>query len=176
MKKLILLLIFNLLPLSKIDSQGVDPVVYETPSEYKYEWYHPITLEEDILHRLVSVGIDSTYAKFIVCQAIFESGWFKNSLTVKHNNVFARHHGKLDQYSLGAGGRAEGHSKFARYKSIPDAVLSQVDYFDRKGYSYNWKSIDQFAKELKQKGYYEASESHYARGLKTIYNKLYGTV
>ena len=173
MKRLILGILLNLVLITGIDSKVTGHIA--APKEkVATVWYHPITMEDEILYRLVTNGVDSLHAKFIVCQGIFESGWYKNNLSKRHNNIFARHHSKYDRQSLGAGGTAEGHSKFARYPSIPAAVESQVEYFQRKKYSFSWTSIEQFAKELKQKGYYEAPESHYARGLRKIYNELYG--
>lgn len=127
---------------------------------------HELTIEERITIVLLDAGLDSMTAKLIVAQSKHESGNYKNSLTRKHNNVFARWWSKYDKYSMGSGAKAEGHTRFARYQSIELATLSQIDYFKRKGYSMKWKSADAFAKELKAKGYYADSTSNYSRALR----------
>jgi hypothetical protein len=113
---------------------------------------------------LVKQNLDSFVVELLVAQSKHESGNYTNSLT-KYNNLFGRHHHKTDKYSLGAGARAEGHSRFARYATIEDAVLSQLDYLHRKEYSFKWSSAYQYAIELKRKKYYEAPVKVYTNSL-----------
>lgn len=129
-----------------------------------------LTIEERITLVLQDAGLDSMAVKLIVAQSKHESGNYKNSLTRKHNNVFARWWSKYDIYATGPGAKAEGHSKFARYQSIELATLSQIAYFKRKGYSMKWKTADAFAKELKAKGYYADSTSNYSKALRRHLN------
>lgn len=141
------------------------------PNEVDYSYAIPINVEELTTEQRITLvledaGLDSMTVKLMVAQSKHESGNYKNSLTRKHNNVFARHWDKRDTLSLGSGGSAEGHSRFARYESVEKATLSQLAYFKRKGYSMKWDSAESFAKELKSKHYYEDSTRNYVNALR----------
>ena len=123
-----------------------------------------IDYEGRIRRVLESEELDSYTIELIVAQSKLESGDYKNTLT-PYNNVFARHYHKSDTFAISAGAKAEGHSRFAKYPSVESATLSQLWYFRKKNYSFNWKSPYQFALELKQKRYYEADIMVYTKGL-----------
>lgn len=163
--KYIVILALSLLPLkvhNAIAQVNVSDIVVVNARE--------LTIEERITIVLQDAGLDSMSIELIVAQSKHESGNYKNSLTRRHNNVFARWWSKYDKYSVGSGAKAEGHSKFARYQSVELATLSQVAYFKRKGYSMKWSTPEAFAKELKAKGYYEDSTSNYSRALRRHLN------
>jgi hypothetical protein len=123
---------------------------------------------ESIIRRtLKKENIDCFTIELIIAQSKHESGNYKNSLT-QYNNIFARHYHKIDTFAISAGACAEGHDRFAKYPSLEYATLSQLAYFKRKGYSMKWKSTNQFALELKQKGYYEAPIDNYNAALNRI--------
>jgi len=121
-------------------------------------------IECEVRKTLAKQNLDSFVVELLVAQSKHESGNYTNSLT-KYNNLFGRHHHKTDKYSLGAGAHAEGHSRFARYATVEDAVLSQLDYLHRKDYSFKWNSAYQYAIELKKKKYYEAPVKVYTNAL-----------
>ncbi len=132
-------------------------------------------MHELIFNALVENGIDTLVSQLIVCQAYHESGNFKNSLSKHHWNVFSRLHADRDSLSLGPFGKAEGRSDFASYSSLDSAVVSQISYLKRKGYSMKWKNTYQFSVELKKKNYYKDTVHRYDRSLKRIYRQLYGS-
>jgi hypothetical protein len=123
-----------------------------------------IDYEGRIRRTLESEEIDPYVIELIVAQSKLESGDYKNTLT-PYNNIFARHYSKKDTFAISAGAPAEGHSRFAKYPNVESATLSQLSYFRRKHYTFNWKSPYQFALELKQKHYYEADLMAYTKGL-----------
>lgn len=127
-----------------------------------------------IFNILIEQGIDTATSELIVSQAYHESGSFKNSLSRHHRNVFSRLHHKRDSLSLGPFGRAEGRKDFASYASLDSAVISQLCYFKRKGYSMKWNNTYAFALELKKKNYYKDNPLKYSRALQRIRNQLYG--
>lgn len=157
--KTILLCLFLVLPFG----------TYESPIEFRkdIEFKAPVALSVDDSIRLVlsNKNLSKESIELIVAQSKHESGNYTNNLTRKHNNIFARHYHKSDTFALGAGGEAEGHSRFARYKSIEYATLSQYYYFKRKNYSFAWRTPREFAIELKKKRYYEDSVSNYINAL-----------
>lgn len=113
---------------------------------------------------LRSEEIEPYVIELMVAQSKFESGNYRNSLT-PYNNVFARHYSKRDTFAISAGAPGEGHTRFAKYPSVESATLSQLWYFRKRHYTFNWKSPYQFALELKQKHYYEATVQAYTKGL-----------
>lgn len=120
---------------------------------------------ESVIRRtLKNQKLDCFVIELLVAQSKHESGNYKNSLT-EYNNVFARHYHRVDTFATSAGACAEGHDRFAKYPSLEYATLSQLAYFKRKGYSFKWNSADQFALELKQRGYYEAPIEKYSLAL-----------
>lgn len=146
---------------NQVQEQSSTDLMYAIPINVE-----ELTIEQRITLVLEDAGLDSMTVKLMVAQSKHESGDYKNSLTRKHNNVFARHWDKRDTLSLGSGGKAEGHSRFARYESVEKATLSQLAYFKRKGYSMKWASAEEFAKELKSKHYYEDSTRNYVNALR----------
>jgi len=121
--------------------------------------------KETIIRRvLIEENVIPFIIELIVAQSKLESGSYTNGLTI-HNNLFGRHYSKKDTFAISSGATAEGHNKFAIYPSVENATLSQLAYFKRKGYSFNWKTAKDFATELKANGYYEASEPSYTKGL-----------
>lgn len=129
-----------------------------------------INYESEIRDVLKTEGLDPLVVDLLVAQSKHESGNYKNGLT-KYNNVFARHYHKNDTFATSAGAKAEGHSRFAKYPTLRSATLSQISYLKRKNYSFKWKSPSQFAKELKSKGYYEATVEDYTAALKSYMPK-----
>lgn len=120
--------------------------------------------EKEIREVLINEGIEPYIIELLVAQSKHESGNYRNSLT-QYNNVFARHYFKADTFAISAGAPGEGHTRFAKYPSVEYATLSQLWYFRRKGYSFNWKSTYQFAAECKRKGYFEAPLNVYVNAL-----------
>lgn len=120
--------------------------------------------EAEIRDVLEKENVDPYVAELLIAQSKHESGNYKNNLT-KYHNVFARHYHKNDSFAISAGAEAEGHSRFAIYPSLKNATLSQLSYLKRKKYSFRWNSPNQFAVELKSKGYYEATVEEYSAAL-----------
>lgn len=132
-----------------------------------------LTIDQRIYNTLLETDSISEFnIKLIIAQARHESGNFKNKLTKEHNNVFSRLHSKKDTLSLGGFGYAEGRKGYASYKSIDSAVVSQILYFKRKGYSLNYKSEKEFAEELKKKKYYTDDLNRYVNALSKHMNRL----
>lgn len=126
--------------------------------------YFSLEIEFQIRDILKDSSIAPYVIELLVAQAKHESGEFKNNLT-RYNNIFARHYHKSDTFATSAGARAEGHTRFAIYPSIRNAVLSQLWYLKKRKYSFKWSSPYQFCLELKQKHYYEASVKSYTSAI-----------
>lgn len=133
-------------------------------------------IEQRIYKTLLTEGVDSISAKIITAQAAFESGFFKNELTLKHNNVFALLHNPYRQtYSFGGKGRAE-HDKrsgYAQFKSIEEATKDFVLFLKYRKLGTKFANCDIYAWLLKKKRYYGSPWEHYARGLRYCHRKLF---
>lgn len=124
-----------------------------------------LSIEDSVRLVLSEKNLNKYTIELLVAQSKHESGNYRNSLSVKHKNIFSRHWDKYDTLSLGAGGQAEGHNRFARYKSIKNATLSQYNYFMRRKYTMQWNTPAEFAIELKSKHYYEDDVKRYTKAL-----------
>lgn len=157
--KTILIILFLIVSI-KIDYATKIETI-ETELEDKVE----LSVEDSIRLILSTKDLSPFTIELLIAQSKHESGNYQNKLTRLHNNIFARHYSKVDTFSLGAGGEAEGHSRFARYKSIKDATLSQYAYLKRKSYSLEYNNAKEFAEELKKKRYYEDDLNNYINAL-----------
>jgi uncharacterized FlgJ-related protein len=129
-----------------------------------------LSIEDSIRLILNEKNLPKFTVDLIVAQSKHESGNYTNKLTKLHNNIFGRHYSKYDTLALGDGGEAEGHTRFARYKSIADATNSQYKYFLRKKYSLDWYNVDDFVKELKSKNYFEDKTDNYKKSINKLLN------
>lgn len=123
--------------------------------------------------------IEINHKDIIVRKAIIESGWFKSSLTVKHNNLFGMctpttrktkalgtAFGKTVSYTdkSGRDGARVINYKYAKFKHWTDSVddlMMWQNYWESKG--YNTRDYYKFLNDL---GY--AYESNYIKVLKSV--------
>ncbi len=133
-------------------------------------------IEQRIYKTLLSEGVDSVSAKIITAQAAFESGFFKNDLTLKHNNVFALLHNPYRKtYSFGSKGQAEHdrRSGYAQFRSIEEATKDFVIFLNYRKLGTKFANCDIYAWLLKQKRYYGSPWEQYAKGLRHCQRKLF---
>jgi uncharacterized protein YccT (UPF0319 family) len=164
------ILLTSMLLVSTFGIELKNEVVYTLPKHKMSEEIEESAYEREIREVLEEEEIEPYVIELLVAQSKHESGNYKNNLT-KYNNIFARHYFKADTFAISAGAKAEGHSRFAIYPSVKAATLSQLWYFKRKHYSFNWKSTYQFALELKSKHYYEAPIPVYVNALNKFMRK-----
>lgn len=125
-----------------------------------------VPLDQRIRTKLKDCHItDSLTIEIFIAQARFESGNFTNRLTRDHNNIFSmRNPRKRPTKSLGPLARAEKRNGYASFRSIEEATEDFVLYLEFSGIPRKI-TLDQYCKILKQKGFYEATEKHYRRGV-----------
>lgn len=124
-----------------------------------------LTTEERIVMVLRDSGFSRPMQRIILAQAKHESGGFKNSLTVYHNNVFAMLHPRQRRtLSMGPWAKAEGRGGYGSYASIEDATRDYILYCrfmnvqqktDAKSYIY----------QLKRLWYFGDNRERYLRGV-----------
>lgn len=157
--------IILMLMCASINMNEAHVIVKETKLEVKIK---ELSIEDSVRLVLSEKNLSSYTVELLIAQSKHESGNYRNSLSRLHKNIFSRHYEKIDTLSLGAGGSAEGHNRFARYKSIKDATNSQYAYLKRRGYTFSWNTPREFAIELKNKRYYEDSIDNYSRALSKL--------
>jgi hypothetical protein len=158
--RIILVILMLTIPTYNNESHIVDNSWVEFPVKKE-----SLSIDDSIRLVLSNKNLSKLTIELLVAQSKHESANYRNNLAKKHNNIFARHYHKADTFALGAGGQAEGHSRFARYKSIEYATLSQYYYLKRKNYSFEWNTPKEFAIELKKKKYYEDDIYNYTNAL-----------
>lgn len=123
-----------------------------------------LTIEERITKVLQDSGYSKNMQALILAKADLESGAFKNKLTREHNNVFSMLHSKRDPYSVCGCGFAEGRIGYASYPTIEDQVYAYIWYTKKKKYPKE-ATPAQYVRFMKSKGYFEANENLYLKGL-----------
>ena len=126
----------------------------------------------------VSAGLPAALSKFIVCQAVHETGNFTSGAFRDDHNLFG--------YSKVVGGKwqgtietghGEGGVNYAYYTTVENSINEIIDYYKRRineGYKFNDPSltIPVFASELKRAGYYGDTVSNYTAGITRAYNSI----
>lgn len=132
-----------------------------------------LTLKSDIAYylneTLASQGFNLLTAKFITCQAAHETGNFQSKVYKENHNLFGMKYVK-QRFAIG---EKNGH---AEYLTIEDSISDYVAYFLRKGYLTVYLTPESFVQALKLRGYFEADEQEYVKGVKYFYNLYFSGV
>lgn len=132
------------------------------------------TYDREIFDTALEMGADSLTAKILVAQARFESGGYKNHLTIFHNNIFSMQHPtRRRTTSIGALATAEGRpNTYASYNSVREAVMDLFFYFKARKINLTQPSINTYVYRIKKKAFFEAELSRYRRGVKKEFNRI----
>jgi flagellum-specific peptidoglycan hydrolase FlgJ len=147
-----------------------------------------MALDQQIYNIAITEGFTPTTAKLIVAQARLESGHYGSDVFKANNNMYGMKF--VGQPLATRGGLAPKSERsasclqsnvckdsdhYAKYKSPEDSARDTIQRLYKKtmrGVTFeqlrNSKDADEFAKLLKIRGYYGATESEYARVLKSI--------
>jgi flagellum-specific peptidoglycan hydrolase FlgJ len=160
--KQLAVLVLLLLPITAANTANSGVKVLKIP-------VRELTIEDKITMVLTDSMISTRVQRIILAQAKLESGNFKNSLSVKHNNIFGMHHSKWDPFSLGNLAKAEGCHCFASYSTVEDATRSYLRQIRRMKIPTTTRvTLDDFVSALKSARYFEADESQYRSTLHAI--------
>lgn len=172
MKSLLFVWLLMLLVIPAQEATNGVSTVLEIPVKKK------LTVEESISAALSDSLVSPRVQRMIIAQARHESGNFKNSLSRKHNNIFALWHSDYDSLSLGRS-KAEGCECFARYASVDSATRSYIRLIRKmKVPTHSRVTLHEFVSALKRGGYFADEESRYRNSLSTmlkadsLYNQL----
>lgn len=121
-----------------------------------------------ILAELSKNGIYGELAKYIFCQAAFETGNFSSVIFRDQNNLFGMKLAKVRPTT--ATGESRGHAVF---RSIADSVKDYALYYRYVKLPTVFSSIPAFTIALKNKSYFEADLSQYTNGVTTYYNAYF---
>jgi len=125
----------------------------------------------------IKAGFSKKLALLIVAQARFESADYSNNQTKLNNNLFGFKF--VGQPLAKQGNKSPEGNYYAKYASLQDSVKDYIErYFNitRAGVTPQdlKNSVDStdFAKKLKQRGYFGASAAQYAAGLESKLQKI----
>lgn len=118
---------------------------------------------------LASNGITGELAKYVFCQAAFETGNFSSVIFREQNNLFGMKLARIRPTT--ATGEQRGHATF---KSIADSVKDYAIYYRYVKLPTVFISIPAFTAALKKKSYFEADLTQYTNGVTVYYNAYFG--
>ena len=119
----------------------------------------------------IKQGFTPTAAKLVVAQARFESADYTSRIFLENNNISGMKY--IGQPLAVQGEMSPEGNYYAKFKSVEDSAKDKIV----RNYSITRKGVapdqlkkvtdaDEFARLLKQRGYYGGAESSYAAGLK----------
>jgi len=103
---------------------------------------------------------------YIVAQSKAETANFTSRLFREHNNLFGMKNALKREQS---GFKIEG-SVFRAYESPVSSILDYLALLNSTKFPVSVNSLEQFARELKDRGYYEESQDLYLKLLKKYHN------
>ena len=135
----------------------------------KYDSAQTASIEHVLFVELLKDEVDSSMARIIVAIAKHESGNFNSGLTRRSNNLFGMTWPQLRPSTATGHIIAIDHGnvrRFCTYSSLSSSVNDMVLYLKHWGYPLNLNTPEEMVHVMKKKGYFEASEKSYLRGVK----------
>lgn len=108
---------------------------------------------------------------YMVAQAKHETGNFTSSLYLLHSNMYGMKNGSIISAWEKIGPKAPDGGTYASYASDFDSVKDLLQWFVWKKFPESVANVEQYASELKARGYFGDSLTNYTNGLKFWLNK-----
>jgi flagellum-specific peptidoglycan hydrolase FlgJ len=103
---------------------------------------------------------------YIEAQAKHETGNFTSAVYRNNNNMFGMKNGSIMSAWEMVGTVAPDGGTYAKYACDLDSVKDLLQWFEWKKFPVSVASVEQYASELKSRGYYGDSLANYTNGLK----------
>jgi hypothetical protein len=141
------------------------------------KYYTPTQLGNvvNIAEALKRQGVSADTMPFLLAQVAFETGHFKNAGARLDNNFSGiRYFGQKGATAGTPAPKNEGAAPYAHYATPDDWAKDYIRILTRVGKArpLEAKTPEQFAHALKLNGYYTASESQYAAGIRNLYKNF----
>lgn len=121
-------------------------------------------------------GVPAVLASLMVAQAAHETGNFTSNFFRNYNNAFGYSYFRGSPYQSGSGTLADNGLPIAVYRSVEDSVKEVVDWIYRRQKEGKFpadlgtiRTPEQYAKLLKDAGYYGDTLANYTAGLKRFF-------
>jgi uncharacterized FlgJ-related protein len=131
-----------------------------------------MTIDQQIYNTAIEQGFNPIAAKLIVAQARFESADYTSNVFKRNNNTSGVKF--IGQKNATQGTLSPEGNYYAKYNTIQDSLndkIVRLYNIRMRGVTpeqlKNAKDAAEFARLLKQRGYYGSSEAEYAAGLKS---------
>lgn len=122
-----------------------------------------------IYEAAIKYGFDENTALYVVAQARHETGNYTSRLCLIDNNYFGmrpavvRPTVRLNKIT---------ETNYAIYRNLEDSVLDLSLWFDYNRLPKSFYSAVAYVNALKKKGYFEAQEAEYAKGVTAAITKI----
>lgn len=127
-------------------------------------------------------GLPVDLANLVVAQARHETGNFTSNAFVRHNNAFGYSYVPGARYQTGPGLIADNGQPVASYATVQDSVKEIVDWIYRRLKEGKFPALstirtpEQYARLLKDAGYYGDTFANYSAALKRLFQAASGSV
>jgi uncharacterized FlgJ-related protein len=136
-----------------------------------------MTIDQQIYNTAIAQGFNPIAAKLIAAQARFESADYSSNVFKQNNNTSGIKF--INQKNAVQGTLSPEGNYYAKYNTVQDSIndkIVRLYNITMRGVTpqqlKNAKDSTEFAKLLKQRGYYGSSEAEYASGLKSKLLKI----
>lgn len=103
---------------------------------------------------------------YIIAQARHETGNFTSTVFKANKNLFGMKNGSVISPGEMIGTVAPDGGTYAKYRTQFDSVADLLRWFEWKKFPVKVSGVEQYASELKSRGYYGDSLANYTNGLK----------
>jgi hypothetical protein len=169
---LLIFLFFRLTKLMRSKTEDLPEIIPdELPDELPTIQLNPESkLIPEFYKKVVETlpDMDKNMQLFLTAQAMHETGIFDSSLYVDHNNAF----GMMFPHIRDNVAKAQTDEGFASYVDIETSIKDMELYLQFVESPKNFETISDYAKFLKDKGYYTDSLKTYTNALTKHLNNL----
>jgi hypothetical protein len=153
------------------------PVLSTTANQEPDQGSNPIPTGKQAVQRTYNFWRNSPYsqlAEVLTAQAMFETNRFKSTIYNRYANSYGMGVARKRKYTR-AGvteGRYDGNRQLSRYYDLEQGLKDMqylLDWYDTPN---RYFTPEEWARYMKQRSFYTADESKYARGLEATRNEL----
>lgn len=127
---------------------------------------------KDLNRDVIAHSEYSSYADFVLAQAIHESDNFSSNVYKKNNNPFGMKVPSKRPFLGRVGTKAPDGGHYAAYDNDMIAFKDYLKWLRYTNFPIGLKTVEEFVAAMKKRGYFGASEESYLKAMKVRLSKL----